>query len=58
MSDMDPTPEQRALARAIVAELGRKGGATKSPARAAASRRNAKLATAARKAKAAARRAS
>lgn len=38
-----PTDEQIALAKAIVSEMARRAGSTKSPKRAAASRRNGKL---------------
>ena len=48
---MKPTDDQVALARAIVSEMARKAGATTSPARAAASRRNAAKARAAKAAK-------
>lgn len=51
MNTPKPTDEQIALARAIVAEMARKAGATKSPARAAASKRNAAKARAAKAAK-------
>jgi hypothetical protein len=49
--DPKPTAEQVALARAIVSEMARKAGGTKSPARAAASRRNAANARAAKAAR-------
>lgn len=45
---LKPTAEQVALARAIVSEMARKAGSTKSPKRAAASRRNAEKARAAK----------
>lgn len=48
-----PTDEQVALAKAIVSEMARRAGATKSPARAAASRKNAAKARLAKKAQAA-----
>lgn len=35
-----PTKQQMQLAQAIISEMARRAGATKSPARAAASRRN------------------
>ena len=38
-----PTDEQIAMAKAIVSEMARRAGATKSAKRAAASRRNGKL---------------
>lgn len=37
-----PTEDELRLAKAIVSEMARRAGATKSPARAAASRRNGK----------------
>lgn len=37
---IEPTDEQVALARAIVSEMARRAGATKSPKRAEASRKN------------------
>ena len=37
---MKPTEKQLALAKAIVSEMARRAGQTKSPARAEASRRN------------------
>ena len=40
---VEPTSEQLALAKAIVSELARRAGATKSAKRAAASKRNGKL---------------
>jgi hypothetical protein len=48
---MKPTADQIALARAIVSEMARKAGATKSPARRAASQRNIATARAAKAAK-------
>jgi hypothetical protein len=51
-----PTPALIALARAVVSEMARKAGATKSPARAAASRRNLQAARDAKARKLAARR--
>lgn len=40
---VEPTHEQLALAKAIVSELARRAGSTKSAKRAAASKRNGKL---------------
>jgi|688.fasta_scaffold2850455_1 hypothetical protein len=48
----EPTDEQVALARAIVSEMARRAGSTKSPKRAAASRLNGKKGGRPRKAKA------
>jgi hypothetical protein len=50
---IEPTDEQLALAKAIVSEMARRAGSTKSPKRAAASRRNGAKGGRPRKAKAA-----